>query len=85
MAQMFMPTIQTSSFEDMLTCSDEVQSSTPSITASQQLQMEANIYPTEILLYSFSSGENPHFVQAQAQWWWTKLVFPLNRTKKLRK
>ena len=69
MAQMFMPTIQTSSFEYMLTCSDEVQSSTPSITASQQLQMEANIHPTEILLHSFSSGENPHFVQTQAQWW----------------
>ena len=67
--QMLMPTNQTSSFEDMLTCSDKVQSSTPSFTASQPLQMEANIHPTEIPLHSFSSGENPHFVQTQAQWW----------------
>ena len=61
MAQMFMPTIQTSSFVDMLTGSDEVQSSTASFIASQQLQTEANIPPTEIPLHSFSSSENPHF------------------------
>ena len=58
-----MSTIQTSSFVDMLTCSDEVQSSTASFIASQQLQTEAKIYPTEIPLHSFYSGENPHFVQ----------------------
>ena len=63
MAQMFMPTIQTSPFMDMLTGSDEVQSSTASFIASQQLQTEANIPPTEIPLHSFSSSENPHFVQ----------------------
>ena len=62
MAQMFMPTIQTSSFVDMLTCSDKVQSSTASFIASQQLQTEANIPPTEIPLRSFSSSENTHFV-----------------------
>ena len=56
-------TIQKSSFVDMLACSDEVQSSSASFIASQQLQTEANMYPTEIPLHSFSSGENPHFVQ----------------------
>ena len=45
---------------DILTCSDEVQSSTASFIASQQLQTEANIPPTEIPLHSFV---NPHFVQ----------------------
>jgi len=63
MAKMFMPTIQTSSFVDMLTCSDEVQSSTASFSPLQQLQTETNMHPTEIPLHSFSSGENPHFVQ----------------------
>ena len=47
-AQVFMPTIQTSSFVDMLTCSDEVQPSTASFIASQQLKTEVNIHPTEI-------------------------------------
>ena len=65
MAQMFMPPIQMSSFVKMLTCSwsDEVQPSTASFVASQQLQMEANIRPTEVPLYNNSSGENPHVVQ----------------------
>ena len=68
MTQMFMQTIQTSSFVDMLTCSDEVQPSTALIyIASQQLwQTELNIHWTEIPLHSmlaFSSLENPHFVQ----------------------
>ena len=63
MAHLFMPTIQTSSFMDMLTRSDEVQPSTTSFIASQQLQTEANVHPTEIPLYSISSGENPPFVQ----------------------
>ena len=63
MAQLFMPTIQTSSFMDMLTRSDEVQPSTISFIASQQLQTEADVHPTEIPLYSISSGENPPFVQ----------------------
>jgi len=40
MAQMSMPTIQTSSFVDMLACSDEVQSSSASFVASQQLQTQ---------------------------------------------
>ena len=52
MAQMFMPPIQMSSFVDMLTCSDEIQPSTASFIASQQLQTEANIHPTEIPLHS---------------------------------
>ena len=55
----------------------------PTSQSLLQLQIEANIHPTEIPLHSFFSGENPHFVQTQAQWWYTKLVFPLNRTKKL--
>ena len=50
MAQLFMPTIQTSSFMDMLTRSDEVQPSTTSFIASQQLQTEADVHPTEIPL-----------------------------------
>ena len=40
LTQMFKPTIQTSSFVDMLTCSDEVQSSTASFIAWQQLQTD---------------------------------------------
>ena len=63
MEQMFMPTIQTGSFVDMLACPGEVQPSTPSFLASEQLQMEANIRPTEVPLHNSSSGENPHFVQ----------------------
>ena len=58
-----MPTIQTYSFVDILTCSDEVQPSTTSFIALQQLQMEANIHLTEIPLNSISSGEKPPFVQ----------------------
>ena len=49
---MFMPPIQMSSFVEMLTCSDEVQPSVTSFIASQQLQTEANIYPTEMSLHS---------------------------------
>ena len=56
MAQMFMPTIQTGSFVDMLACSGEVQPSTPSFLASEQLQMEANIRPTEVPLHNSSPG-----------------------------
>ena len=54
MAQIFMRTIQTSSFVDMLTCSDEVQPSTALFyTASQQpRQTEVNIHPTDIPLHS---------------------------------
>ena len=65
---MFMPTVQTSSFMDMLTGTDEVQSSTASFVALQQLQTEANIHPTEIPLHSFSSSENVIlFSKTQAQ------------------
>ena len=67
MAQMFMPTTQTSSFVDMLRCSGEFQPSTASFLASQQLQMEANIHPTEVPLYNISSGENLHFVQQNTE------------------
>ena len=63
MAQMFMPTIQTSSFVDMLSCSGEFQPSRASFLASQQLQMEENIHPTEVPLHNISSGESLHFVQ----------------------
>ena len=53
MAQMFMRTIQTSSFVDMLTCSDEVQPSTALFIASQQpRQTEVNIHPVVIPLHS---------------------------------
>lgn len=53
MAQMFMRTIQTSSFVDMLTCSDEVQPSTALFIASQQpRQTEVNIHPAVIPLHS---------------------------------
>ena len=57
-----MQTIQTGFFVDMLTCSDEVQPSTASFIASQQLQTEVNIQPTEIPLHR-TPVENPHFVQ----------------------
>ena len=64
MAQMFTRTIQTSSFVDMLTCSDEVQPSTALFIASKQpRQTEVNIHPVVIPLHSISSLENPHFVQ----------------------
>ena len=62
MAQMFMPTIQTGSFVDMLACSGEVQPSTTLFLASEQLQMKANIHPPEVPLHNSSSDENPHFV-----------------------
>ena len=54
MAQMFMRTIQTSSFVDMLTCSDEVQPSTALfyIASQQPRQTEVNTHPTEIPLHS---------------------------------
>ena len=58
-----MPTIQTSSFVDMLSCSVEFQPSTTSFLASQQLQMEENIHPTEVPLHNISSGESLNFVQ----------------------
>ena len=53
-AQMFMWTIQTSSFVDMLTCSDEVQPYTPLfyIASQQPRQTKVNIHPTEIPLHS---------------------------------
>ena len=48
-----MRTIQTSSFVDMLTCSDEVQPFTALFyIASQLWQTEVNIHPTEIPLHS---------------------------------
>ena len=56
MAQMFMPTIQTGSFVDLLACSGEVQPSTPFFLASEQLQMEANIRPTQVPLHNSSQG-----------------------------
>ena len=54
MAQMFTRTIQTSSFVDMLTYSDEVQPSTAMfyIASQQSQQKEVNIHPTEIPLHS---------------------------------
>ena len=54
MAQMFMRTIQTSSFVDVLTCSDEVQPSTVLfyIASQQPRQTEVNINPTAIPLHS---------------------------------
>ena len=54
MAQMFMRTIQTSSFVDMLTCSDEFQPATALfyIVSQQQRQKEVTIHPTEMPLYS---------------------------------
>ena len=67
MAQMFMPTIQTSSFVDMMRCSGEFQPSTASFLTWQQLQMEANIHPTEVPLYNISSGKNLHFVQQNTE------------------
>ena len=69
MAQMFMPTNQTSSFVDMLACSDEVQSSITSFFGSQQLQTEADIQPIEIPLPSLSSGENPPLFDKTHQEW----------------
>ena len=54
MAQMFMRTIQTSSFVDMLICSDEVQPSTALfyIASQQPRQTEVNIHPAGIPLHS---------------------------------
>ena len=54
MAQMFMRTIQSSSFVDMLACSDEVQPSTALfyIALQQPRQTEINIHPTEIPQHS---------------------------------
>ena len=54
MAQMFMRTIQTSSFVDMLTFSDEVQPSTALfyIASQQPRQTEVNIHSTETPLHS---------------------------------
>ena len=50
MAQMLMRTIQTSSFVDMLICSDEVQPSTALfyIASQQPRQTEVNIHPAVI-------------------------------------
>ena len=54
MAQMFMRSIQTSSFVDMLICSDEVQPSTALfyIASQQPRQTEVNIHPAVIPLHS---------------------------------
>ena len=54
MAQIFMRTIQTSSFVDMLTCSDEVHPSTALfyIASKQPRQTKVNIHPTETSLHS---------------------------------
>ena len=54
MAQMFMRTIQASSFVNMLICSDEVQPSTALfyISSQQPRQMEINIHPAVIPLHS---------------------------------
>ena len=55
MAQiMFMRTIQTSSFVDMLTCSDEFQPSTALfyIASQQPRKTEVNIHTTKIPLHS---------------------------------
>ena len=51
---MFMGTIQTSSFVDMLICSDEVQPSTAlfHIPSQQPQQTEVNIHPAVIPLHS---------------------------------
>ena len=53
-AQIFMRTIQTSSFVDMLTCSDEVHPFTALfyVASQQPRQTEVNIHSTEIPLYS---------------------------------
>jgi len=77
MAQMLMATIQTSSFVDMLTCSDEVQSFTVSFIASKQLQTERNIHPTEIPLHTFSSSENHSVQQNTATMALDQARFPL--------
>ena len=72
MGQMIIPPIQMSSFVNMLTCSDEVQPSTASFIASQQLQTEANIHPTKIPLHStlvFPQSKNLIlFNKTQEQW-----------------
>ena len=54
MAQMFMRTIQRSSFVDMLTCSDIVQpfAALFYIASQEPRQTEVNIHPTEIPLHS---------------------------------
>ena len=54
MAHMFMRTIQTSSFVDMLICSDEVQPSTALfyIASQQPRQTEVNFHPAVIPLHS---------------------------------
>ena len=68
MAQKFMPTIQTSSFVDMLTCSDDVQPSSASFIASQQLQTEANIHSPEVLLQFLHRWKSdPQFVQQKTE------------------
>ena len=54
MAQICMRTIQTSSFVDMLTCSDEVHPTTALfyIASQQPRQTDVNIHSTEIPLHS---------------------------------
>ena len=54
MAQMFMRTILTSSFMDILICSDEVQPSTALfyVASQQPRQTEVNIHPAVIPLHS---------------------------------
>ena len=93
MAQMFMQTIQTSSFVDMLTCSDEVQPSTALfyIASQQPRQTDRGKHPsdwnTTAQYASISSLENPRFVQQNTG---TMAVdqakfSPCNRTEKFQK
>ena len=65
MAQIFMRTVQTSSFVDMLKCSGELQPSLALLyIASQQLRKtEVNIHPTEIPLHSTKILLFLHFLQ----------------------
>ena len=83
MAQIFMRTIQTSSFVDMLTCSDEVHPFTALfyVASQQPWQTEVNIHSTEIPLHStlvFPPSKIPIlFKKIQEQWQQTKLSFPL--------
>ena len=74
MAQIFMRTIQKSSFVDMLTCSDEVHPFTALfyVASQQPRQTEVNIHSTEIPLYStlvFPPSKIPIlFKKIQEQW-----------------
>ena len=65
MAQMFLQTIPTSSFVDMLICSDEVQPSTALfyIASQQPQQTEVNIHATAQYAGISPLENNPHFVK----------------------